>query len=213
MVAGTPAADRLRAVYGATSNHELSALYDDWAASYDRDLRLWGYTYPPVVAGLVGRHARDLAAPILDAGCGTGLLGEVLSVLGYRNLVGIDLSSGMLDVARAKGAYRELGRQVLGEALDFADGHFGAVVSAGVLTTGHAPPRCLDELVRVTRSGGALIFTLSTPVLEEGFAAKLAALTAAGAWREVETTPAWCALPDAPDDSTVLARGYVFERR
>jgi SAM-dependent methyltransferase len=206
------AADRLRAVYGATSDRELTELYDDWAASYDDDLRAWGYTYPPVVAGLVGRHVRDRKAPLLDAGCGTGLLGEVLGVLGHTHLVGIDLSEGMLKVARAKGASRELSREVLGQPLDFGDGHFGAVVSAGVLTTGHAPPDCLDELVRITRPGGHLIFTLSAPVLEGGgFAPKLEALTAAGAWREVEITAAWCALPGAPEESTLLARAYVFE--
>jgi SAM-dependent methyltransferase len=106
----------------------------------------------------------------------------------------------------------ELKNQILGQPLDFADDGFAAVVSAGVLTTGHAPPSCLDELIRITRPGGHLIFTLSLPVYEEsGFRAKLEALTGQGLWRAVETTPKWCALPRAPTEAAVMARAHVFE--
>ncbi len=86
------------------------------------------------------------------------------------------------------------------------------MVSAGVLTTGHAPPSCLDELIRITRPGGHLIFTLSMPVYEEGgFRTKLDALSAAGRWRAIETTPPWCALPLAPSEDSAMARAHVFE--
>ena len=204
--------ERLDQVYGAKSNRELRAFYDQWAADYDRDLQAFGYSYPAPIAGLVARYVTERDAPILDAGVGTGIVGEVLNILGYQRLTGIDLSDGMLARAQSKGLYAELKRQVLGETLDFSDNHFAAVVSAGVLTTGHAPPSCLDELIRITRSGGHLIFSLSTPAYERsGFKAKLDALGADGRWREVEVTPAWCALPGAPADSTVTGRGYVFE--
>jgi SAM-dependent methyltransferase len=118
----------------------------------------------------------------------------------------------MLAVARAKEVYVELKNQTLGEPLDFADDAFAAVVSAGVLTTGHAPPSCLDELIRITRPGGHLIFTLSVPVYEDGgFRPKLEALSTAGRWRAVETTPTWCALPRARAEAAVMARAHVYE--
>jgi SAM-dependent methyltransferase len=203
---------RLQRVYGAKSNDELRAIYDDWAGQYDRDLQAFGYSYPPAIAGLVARYVRELDAPILDAGAGTGIVGEVLAILGYTRLTGIDLSDGMLGVARAKGVYGELRNQVLGEPLDFAEDQFAAVVSAGVLTTGHAPPSCFDELIRVTRPGGHLIFTLTVPVYEDGgFKAKLEELAAQGLWRAIETTPAWRALPRAPSETSLLARAQVFE--
>ena len=203
---------RLQRVYGASSNAELRALYDDWAGRYDQDLQAFGYSYPPVIAGLVARYVRERDAPILDAGAGTGIVGEVLALLGYVRLTGIDLSDGMLAVARAKAVYVELKNQTLGERLDFADDGFAAAVSAGVLTTGHAPPSCLDELIRITRPGGHLIFTLSVPVYEEGgFKPKLEALSAAGRWRAVETTPTWCALPRARAEAAVMARAHVYE--
>jgi predicted TPR repeat methyltransferase len=203
---------RLAQIYGAKSNDELRTIYDAWAEAYDQDLLAFGYSYPPAIAGLVGRYLRERDAPILDAGAGTGIVGEILSILGYTLLSGIDLSDGMLAVARAKGVYAELKNQTLGERLDFPDGAFAAVVSAGVLTTGHAPPSCFDELIRVTRPGGHLIFTLSAPALEEGgFKVKLEALSAQGLWRAVEITPPWRALPRAPSEASVMARAYVFE--
>ena len=203
---------RLERVYGARSNDELRTLYDDWAGQYDQDLQAFGYSYPPVIAGLVGRYVRERDAPILDAGAGTGIVGEVLAILGYTRLTGIDLSDGMLAVARAKGVYAELKNQILGERLDFPDDAFAAVVSAGVLTSGHAPPSCFDELIRVTRPGGHLIFTLSTPVYEGGgFRTKLEALSRQGVWRSRETTPTWCALPRAAEEAAVMARAYVFQ--
>jgi predicted TPR repeat methyltransferase len=203
---------RLEQVYGAKSNAELRAIYDDWAGRYDADLQAFGYSYPPPIAGLVARYVTARDAPILDAGAGTGLVGEVLSILGYTHLTGIDLSDGMLAVARARGVYAELKNQTLGERLDFASDRFAAVVSAGVLTTGHAPPSCFDELIRITRAGGHLIFTLTMAVYEDGgFKPKLEALAAQGLWREIETTPTWCALPRSRSESSLLARAHVFE--
>lgn len=72
------------------------------AGQYDQDLQAFGDGYPPVIAGLVAGCVRERAAPILDAGAGTGIVGEVLAILGYTRLAGIDLSDGMLAVARAK---------------------------------------------------------------------------------------------------------------
>ena len=202
---------RLSRVYGARSNQELQTLYDAWADHYDQDLAAFGYTYPALMAGLVARHVRELDNPILDAGAGTGILGAILHALGYDRLVGIDLSDGMLAVARRKGVYGELKNRTLGQPLDFADDSFGAAISAGVLTVGHAPPDSLDELVRVTRPGGHVIFTLSAPVYEEGgFKQKLDALAAAGRWRAVDVTRPWQALPNAPSEHAHASRAYAF---
>ena len=50
------------------------------------------------------------------------------------------------------------------------------------------------------------------PVYEEGgFRTKLDALSAAGRWRAIETTPPWCALPLAPSEDSAMARAHVFE--
>jgi len=136
-------------VYGAKSNQELKDKYDTWAADYDRDVESVGYRSPAIAAGLFGRYVAPDAGEILDAGCGTGLLGDLLNTLGYRALVGIDLSPEMLARAEARGTYGELRAMALGARLDFADDRFAASTALGVLTPGHAPPTALDEMLRV----------------------------------------------------------------
>jgi predicted TPR repeat methyltransferase len=55
---------------------------------------------PEIVASMAARYLQDRTSPILDAGAGTGRVGELLAILGYSNLVALDLSDAML--ARAQ---------------------------------------------------------------------------------------------------------------
>ncbi|MBC8268981.1 MAG: class I SAM-dependent methyltransferase [Rhodospirillaceae bacterium] len=202
----------LRQVYGATDGEELASIYDDWATRYDSDLTGFGYRNPAVAAGLIGRHVDTASGTLLDAGCGTGLLGEILSHMGYHDLSGIDLSQGMLDQAAAKSVYANLQQMALGTDLAFEDGRFSAVVSFGVLTAGHAPPQSLDEMIRITKPGGYLIFSLSNLVYEPlGFKDKLASLNAEGRWHEIERTAFFPVLPGSVSEATVESCIFVFQ--
>ncbi|NEP78534.1 MAG: class I SAM-dependent methyltransferase [Okeania sp. SIO3B3] len=96
---------------------------------------------------------------MLDAGSGTGLAGKVLYEYGYTNLVAIDISEEMLYKARQKNIYTELYKQVLGETLDFPTNFFDAIICVGVFTYSHAPNSAFDELIRITKPGGYIIFT------------------------------------------------------
>ena len=158
--------ERVQWVYGSQNNRELTERYDQWAAEYDQDLDMqFGWNGPHMSAEILERHApKD--ARVLDAGAGTGLVGLELHRLGYRNLVAIDMSEGMLDQARAKGVYGELHKMVLGEPLGFPANSFGATICVGVLTLGHAPASSLDELVRVTQPGGYIVFTLRPDIYD-----------------------------------------------
>jgi predicted TPR repeat methyltransferase len=201
----------LHQVYGASDAAELKQHYDSWAEDYDNDLQNYGYRYPAVLAGLAGRHLDPDGGPILDAGAGTGLIGEMLAILGFSELVGIDMSDGMLAVARRKGVYTRLENMVLGEPLDFADESFAAVVSTGVLTVGHAPAAAMDELVRVTRPGGHLIFSLTVQTYEQdGFKQELETLEGVGRCRQVAVTGDFAGLIAADDDVTHPARFFVY---
>ncbi|MCH7907152.1 MAG: class I SAM-dependent methyltransferase, partial [Chloroflexi bacterium] len=66
-------------------------------------------------------------ARILDAGAGTGLVGELLARAGYGDLNGVDISTEMIARARLKGVYRDLRRMELGKTLDFDSNSFDAV--------------------------------------------------------------------------------------
>jgi SAM-dependent methyltransferase len=212
-MSGTPSDIWLERVFHATGRDDLVRLYDGWAENYDSDMQSTGYVHPPVLAGLVGRHVRDLDDAILDAGAGTGMLGGVLAILGYRNLIGVDMSDAMLAKANARGVYRDLRNRVLGEPLDFADGEVAAVVSSGVCTSGHGPAIAWDELARITRPGGHLISTFTTMVWhDQGFAGKFAELTGKGLIAEVEVTPVYHPLPFSLTESHLTARAHVYRK-
>lgn len=169
--------NKVQWVYSAADNQELAERYDQWAQDYDLDLECdFGYVGPVRAAEIFAKHV-PVEANVLDAGCGTGLVGEALYKLGYRNLSAIDLSNGMLKQAKEKKIYLELRQMVLGEHLDFESNSFDAVISVGVLTVGHAPASSLDELVRVTKIGGHVVFTLRPDIYENaGFREKQEAL-------------------------------------
>jgi len=81
---------------------EIAALYDRWAAAdYDADLEAWNYEAPARAASIVAEALAGAAgARILDAGCGTGLVGAALRALDAGHIVGGDFSPSSVDVAR-----------------------------------------------------------------------------------------------------------------
>eukprot|EP00752_Nemacystus_decipiens_P000706 g706.t1 len=200
-------------VYGARDAGEVETHYDRWAVEYERDLMAAGYRYPPVAAALVARHlATD--AVILDGGCGTGLVGEALAAVGYRDVIGLDLSEGMLDVARAKGCYRRLIHGALGETIEGVKPEsLDACVSFGVLTPGHAPPEAFLGMLAAVKPGGLLIFSVSRPAWEEGgFQALADDLEAAGRWAPVEASEPLYAMPYSETEGHLTARLYVYRK-
>jgi len=203
----------LKDVYAAAGDASaLTRSYDGWAGDYDSDMSRWGYRHPAMIAGLMGRHAPDPATVVLDAGCGTGVLGETLSVLGYDRIDGIDLSEGMLEIAGSKGCYRALKQQMLGAELEFATASYGAIVSSGVMTPGHAPASCLDELSRILRPGGHMVLTITEAAHEESYGAAIARLITAGVPSAADESRKYVGLPGAPAAERLLARVHVLRR-
>lgn len=197
----------LGAVYEAKAPEEVAALYDGWAATYDAEMAKAGYRHPAVGLALLSRHLPRGAGPVLDAGCGTGLLGDWLGIMGFAPVEGLDLSEGMLAVARAKGAYARLHRLALGRALPFADGEFAGVISTGVFTTGHVGIEGVPELVRITALGGPVVLTVKTTLWEGGFGAALEALDGV---RVVERTEPYVSMPG--EAGTVPSLAVVLRR-
>ncbi len=196
-------------VYAARNNLELEERYDQWADRYDEDIdKDFGWLGPALALDACRQYlSKD--ARILDAGAGTGLVGKMLAEAGFHRLTAIDMSPGMLEEARSKAVYRDLHRMVLGGKLDFPDDSFDAVVSIGVLTLGHAPARSLDEMVRVTKPGGSVIFTLRPDLYENaGFREVREELEAAGRWELAKMGKPVQALPKGEPE--VLHQLWVF---
>jgi SAM-dependent methyltransferase len=167
-----------------------------------------GYTHPAVVAAMFSRHVAAGEDAILDAGAGTGIMAEILTAMGYPDIVGIDNSPKMLAMAASKRKYRDLRQMTLGEPLDFADDQFAAVSSAGVFTEGHAPLSGFDELIRVTRAGGHIVFSVSRTYLDGLFEEKGKALESEGRWRFVDASERY---NSTPLEGELPARVYAYQ--
>lgn len=110
-----PAPQRLIAILTGTDTAErvpdeaVALLFDDAAAKFDQHLAKLNYRAPSLllaaVAALLGEPGSRLT--VCDAGCGTGLCAAWLRPYA-RNLAGVDLSQGMLNLARERGLYDEL---------------------------------------------------------------------------------------------------------
>jgi len=200
--------EELHKAYASGDPAETSAVYDGWSRDYEAHMRGVGYSHPAMVAAMLTRHHGPGDAPLLDAGTGTGIMGEILTALDYANIAGFDASEGMLARARAKGFYRDLRPGRLGEPLDYADDAFAATVASGVFTQGHAPLDGLDELVRVTRPGGHIVFSVSRTYLGEAIEAKAGALEVAGKWRRVDASRRYNSTPLGED--VLMSQVFAF---
>ena len=70
----------------------------------------------------------------------------------------------------------------------------------------------LDELIRVTRPGGHLVFSISQPAFDEsGFKEKLAQLDSAGLWQSVFVSRDYYPLPDSASEGDLTAKAYVYQ--
>lgn len=145
----------------ASSTDELMGVYDGWADAYEQELlEEWGYTSPQKAVQLLSDMMTLQGMLALDAGCGTGLVGALLREAGAASLTGIDYSPGMLAKAEAKQVYDSLDKMDMNEPLPLPSNSFDATTCIGTFTATHVKPDAVRELVRVTRSGGALVFTV-----------------------------------------------------
>ena len=202
--------NRVQWVYSSTTNRELEERYDQWASEYDRDLAVdFDWRAPQAAVDLFAKHV-SAGAKILDAGAGTGLVGEILAPLGYRDLHAMDLSLGMLEEARQKGLYRDFRQMTLGEELSYETDFFDAVISVGVFTTGHAPPHAFDELARITKPGGHIVFSLRVDLYEEGgFKEYQAGMEDSGKWKLADLSAPFHPLPKGEPE--VVHRIWAYQ--
>ncbi len=181
----------LEEAYAVDGPEASRTLYREWADTYESEfLAPRGYVYHHQVAEMY--VARQVSGPVLDVGCGTGVVGQELDRLGVGPIDGLDLSPEMLAKARAKTGdqgpvYRSLFEADLTGPLDFPDGGYRGIVSAGTFTHGHVGPEALPELLRLAQAGAVCVLGInSAHFAQRGFADRLDRFIDDGAIHKLE---------------------------
>ncbi|KAA1284267.1 MAG: class I SAM-dependent methyltransferase [SAR202 cluster bacterium] len=202
--------ERVQWIYSSQNNSELSERYDEWAKDYDKDLsEVFGWIAPKTASDYLAKYVSP-DSNVLDAGAGTGLVGLALAEHGFQNLTAMDLSEGMLKEARNKNVYKSFDQMTLGEHLDYETNSFDAVITVGVMTLGHAGPESFDELIRITKPQGYIVFTIRTDVyLENGFKEKQAEVESNKLWKLIEISDEFHPLPVGEPE--VLHQVWVYK--
>ncbi|HTN11607.1 MAG TPA: methyltransferase domain-containing protein [Acetobacteraceae bacterium] len=141
----------------------LQTVFDGYASRFEQHLIGLGYRVPGLIRAALLAEL-DLSAgpvgPVLDLGCGTGLMAVVLSDLALRPLVGVDLSAGMLAEARAKRLYQELVQQDLETFLDAPGPAWPVILAADVFCYFGALDGALARLAARLAPGGLCLFSV-----------------------------------------------------
>lgn len=195
---------------GSTDAGEVAGVYDGWAEQYDDDLAAWSYRAPEVVARQVVRRVPD-ATVVLDAGCGTGLVGRALRAEGYAGEIhGFDVSEASLLVAERAAVYSSLRAADLQRPFELPDDDADALVCVGVMTYLPDVETTWREFARVVRPGGIVAATQREDLWEERRCAEIVErLAADGTWTPLELTGPQPYLPDNPDDMADVRVHYV----
>ena len=152
-------------IYKPTTTPEtIIAQYRNQATDYDKNMEKWGFLGPKNGATLLSTLTNP-DARILDAGCGTGLVGKHLHELNRCLLYGVDLSTEMLKIAASREIYAELLEGNLFQ-LHYASDTFDASISIGVLTHMENSEAAVRELVRVTKPGGTVLLSQRVDLFE-----------------------------------------------
>ena len=202
--------DWLKTVYSETSSSKLNKHYKNWANLYDTDMSSWGYAYP-LQLNKIWTNILKLkkTIKILDAGCGTGYVAEVLSKLNYKNITGIDFSEEMLTIARSKKIYKKLMCQSLNEKIELRSKQFELIICTGVLTSGHVGPSALHELVRILKPQGFFICSIAESVYKKnGFEKEIKNLKKLVSIKSI--SKAFVALPN--NKNSAKSRMYILEK-
>ena len=166
---------------------ELKDLYKNWN-DYENDvINLAGYVGHKVTTDTLLKYLKNKQSKILDAGCGTGLVGQILYKNNYKNIAGVDFSQEMIDRALKKNVYQSLSLCDLTKKLEFEDGSFDAIICAGTFTCGHVGPEALNEMVRITKNEGYICFTVRKQEWETApYEGIIQSLEGSKSWLEVE---------------------------
>lgn len=155
-----------------SKKEQVSQMFDNVSENYDSLNKLISFGMDKGWRKKVIRLAtKNQPQNALDIATGTGDLAIMLAEKGMQNIVGLDISPGMLEIGKQKIAERHLQdkiEMVLGDSenIPFTDHHFDAItVSFGIRNFEHLE-KGFTEIHRVLKPGGTFVI-LETSVPEK----------------------------------------------
>jgi len=134
--------------------------FDRFAVSFDHILKTLDYQAPALVfKALQQLEYESEGWSVLDAGCGTGLCGELVRPLAQR-LVGIDLSAKMLTKAQTRGVYDELHQTELTAFFQSTDSAFDVITCVDTFCYFGDLSAALHASASALKAKGWIIFTV-----------------------------------------------------
>ena len=171
-------------IYKLKTSKEILNYYRDWTENnkYNQDMIDWNYTAPKETVDLLTKHVLDKKVEILDAGCGTGLVGIELKKHNYSNINGVDFSQNMLNLV-PKNIYKSINKIDLNKPLEYKNNKFDVIVCVGTFTYGHVRAHALNEFIRIIKNKGLICFTINEGIYQEyDFDKKIKELTNSKSW-------------------------------
>lgn len=134
----------------------IVSTYRFYAPLYDR---VFGTIFEPGRRALAETACSIRPRSLLEVGVGTGL--TLSQYPGNAEIVGIDVSSHMLAIARGRAEQlpdHNIRLSVMNaESMDFPDGYFDCVALPYVLSVTPNPEKLVAEIRRVCRKGGTIL--------------------------------------------------------
>ena len=175
-------------IYKLKTTEEVMKYYDEWGLNnkYDKDMIDWAYSGPKETVNTFKKYAKSKNIKILDAGCGTGLVGIELKKNGYLSIDGADLSKKLLELVPPN-YYETLIQIDLNKSINIKDNTYDAIMCVGTFTYGHVKPNALDEFIRICKNKSLICFTINEGIYEEyGFDKKIEKLKNNNSWKMKE---------------------------
>ncbi|CAM1319583.1 Uncharacterised protein g7254 [Pycnogonum litorale] len=154
---------------------------------YEKVLLEADYNGPRISTELLLSLNLDKNVRILDLLGGSGLIACLLKENGYHNIDVLDASEDMMNAARQNNLYKNYYEVYLAKdnPMPIAEDTYDAIVMAGTFTPGHITSDIFEDMIRVVKPGGYVIWSMRHDHVTKGFLSEIDRLCSHKKWKKV----------------------------